>query len=44
MYLCLTYDHRVLDGASAVQFLQGSECSLEQPWLRVELQREGAGR
>ena len=31
MYLCLTYDHRVVDGAPAVQFLQAVRRRLEQP-------------
>ena len=30
MYLCLTYDHRVVDGAPAVQFLQAVKRHLEQ--------------
>jgi pyruvate dehydrogenase E2 component (dihydrolipoamide acetyltransferase) len=31
MYLCLSYDHRVVDGAPAVQFLQAVRRRLEQP-------------
>ena len=31
MYLCLSYDHRVVDGAPAVQFLQAVKRRLEQP-------------
>lgn len=31
MYLCLSYDHRVVDGAPAVQFLQAVKGLLEQP-------------
>jgi pyruvate/2-oxoglutarate dehydrogenase complex dihydrolipoamide acyltransferase (E2) component len=31
MYLCLSYDHRVVDGAPAVQFLQAVKHRLEQP-------------
>jgi pyruvate/2-oxoglutarate dehydrogenase complex dihydrolipoamide acyltransferase (E2) component len=34
MYLCLTYDHRVVDGAPAVQFLQAVKRRLEQPGVR----------
>jgi pyruvate/2-oxoglutarate dehydrogenase complex dihydrolipoamide acyltransferase (E2) component len=30
MYLCLSYDHRVVDGAPAVQFLQAVKRRLEQ--------------
>lgn len=30
MYLCLSYDHRVVDGAPAVQFLQAVKHRLEQ--------------
>jgi pyruvate/2-oxoglutarate dehydrogenase complex dihydrolipoamide acyltransferase (E2) component len=33
MYLCLTYDHRVVDGAPAVKFLQRVKTLLEQPKL-----------
>ena len=31
MYLCLSYDHRAVDGAIAVQFLQAVKRRLEQP-------------
>ena len=31
MYLCLSYDHRAVDGALAVQFLQAVKRHLEQP-------------
>ncbi|MFI5342221.1 MAG: dihydrolipoamide acetyltransferase family protein [Candidatus Methylomirabilales bacterium] len=31
MYLCLSYDHRVVDGAPAVQFLQAVKRRMEQP-------------
>ena len=34
MYLCLSYDHRVVDGAPAVQFLQEVKRRLEQPEVR----------
>ena len=34
MYLCLSYDHRVVDGAPAVQFLQAVKRRLEQPGVR----------
>lgn len=33
MYLCLTYDHRVVDGAPAVRFLQRVKALLEKPAL-----------
>ena len=36
MYLCLTYDHRVVDGAPAVQFLQAVKRRLEQPGVVPE--------
>jgi pyruvate/2-oxoglutarate dehydrogenase complex dihydrolipoamide acyltransferase (E2) component len=31
MYLCLSYDHRAVDGATAVQFLQAVKNRLEHP-------------
>ncbi len=31
MYLCLSYDHRAVDGATAVQFLQAVKRRLENP-------------
>jgi pyruvate dehydrogenase E2 component (dihydrolipoyllysine-residue acetyltransferase) len=31
MYLCLSYDHRIVDGATAVQFLQHLRGRLEHP-------------
>jgi pyruvate dehydrogenase E2 component (dihydrolipoamide acetyltransferase) len=31
MYLCLSYDHRAVDGATAVQFLHEVKSCLEQP-------------
>jgi pyruvate dehydrogenase E2 component (dihydrolipoamide acetyltransferase) len=31
MYLCLSYDHRAVDGATAVQFLQAVKIHLENP-------------
>lgn len=31
MYLCLSYDHRAVDGAAAVQFLQAVKSHLEKP-------------
>jgi 2-oxoglutarate dehydrogenase E2 component (dihydrolipoamide succinyltransferase) len=31
MYLCLSYDHRAVDGAAAVQFLQAVKRHLEKP-------------
>jgi pyruvate/2-oxoglutarate dehydrogenase complex dihydrolipoamide acyltransferase (E2) component len=33
MYLCLSYDHRVIDGAPAVKFLQRVKLFLEKPDL-----------
>jgi 2-oxoglutarate dehydrogenase E2 component (dihydrolipoamide succinyltransferase) len=30
MYLCLSYDHRIVDGAIAVQFLQRIRHNLEE--------------
>jgi pyruvate/2-oxoglutarate dehydrogenase complex dihydrolipoamide acyltransferase (E2) component len=33
MYLCLSYDHRVVDGAPAVQFLQVVKRRLEEPGI-----------
>lgn len=35
MYLCLTYDHRVVDGAPAVKFLQRVKALLEKPALML---------
>ena len=35
MYLCLSYDHRVVDGAPAVQFLQAVKRRLEQPGMEL---------
>jgi 2-oxoglutarate dehydrogenase E2 component (dihydrolipoamide succinyltransferase) len=31
MYLALTYDHRIIDGRDAVQFLVSMKQSLEDP-------------
>jgi 2-oxoglutarate dehydrogenase E2 component (dihydrolipoamide succinyltransferase) len=31
MYLCLSYDHRAVDGATAVQYLQAVKRCLEKP-------------
>jgi 2-oxoglutarate dehydrogenase E2 component (dihydrolipoamide succinyltransferase) len=31
MYVALTYDHRIVDGRDAVQFLVGLKQSLEDP-------------
>jgi 2-oxoglutarate dehydrogenase E2 component (dihydrolipoamide succinyltransferase) len=31
MYLCLTYDHRLIEGAEAVSFLQTVKRLLEAP-------------
>ena len=33
MYLCLSYDHRIIDGAPAVRFLQRVKLILEKPEL-----------
>ncbi|NIO40935.1 MAG: dihydrolipoyllysine-residue succinyltransferase, partial [Burkholderiales bacterium] len=33
MYLCLSYDHRFIDGATAVGYLQGVKSFLERPNL-----------
>ncbi len=33
MNLCLSFDHRVLDGVPAARFLQGVKALLEAPWL-----------
>jgi len=35
MYLCLTYDHRVVDGAPAVRFLQRVKALLETPKMML---------
>ena len=35
MYLCLSYDHRVIDGAPAVNFLQRVKALLETPKLML---------
>jgi pyruvate/2-oxoglutarate dehydrogenase complex dihydrolipoamide acyltransferase (E2) component len=35
MYLCLSYDHRVIDGAPAVKFLQRVKLLLEKPGLML---------
>jgi pyruvate/2-oxoglutarate dehydrogenase complex dihydrolipoamide acyltransferase (E2) component len=35
MYLCLTYDHRIVDGASAVMFLQNVRHYLETPHANI---------
>ena len=43
MYLCLSYDHRVVDGAPAVQFLQAVKRRLEQPESPPEGDRGGKG-
>jgi 2-oxoglutarate dehydrogenase E2 component (dihydrolipoamide succinyltransferase) len=31
MYLCMTYDHRIVEGAEAVGFLQAVKRCLEDP-------------
>ena len=35
MYLSLTFDHRVIDGAPAAEFLQTVKHLLEDPWWMV---------
>ena len=35
MYLSLTFDHRVIDGAPAAEFLQTVKRLLEDPWWMV---------
>ena len=35
MYLSLTFDHRVIDGAPAAEFLQTVKALLEDPWWMV---------
>ncbi len=41
MYLCLSYDHRVVDGAPAVQFLQAVKRRLEQAGTAPEADQAG---
>ncbi|MEM3754548.1 MAG: 2-oxo acid dehydrogenase subunit E2 [Candidatus Bathyarchaeia archaeon] len=33
MYLCLSFDHRVIDGAGAAKFLRTLKRLLENPYL-----------
>ena len=40
MYLCLSYDHRFLDGATAVRYLQRVRFFLERPTLLLESEGE----
>ncbi len=35
MFLSLTFDHRVVDGAPAAEFLQKLKGHLEDPWWMV---------
>ena len=35
MFLSLTFDHRVVDGAPAAEFLQTVKKLLEDPWWMV---------
>lgn len=42
MYLCLSYDHRVVDGAPAVQFLQAVKRRLEQAGTPPEADQGGS--
>ncbi len=42
MYLCLSYDHRVVDGAPAVQFLQAVKHRLEQPGRPLAADQRGS--
>ncbi|HSB77729.1 MAG TPA: dihydrolipoamide acetyltransferase family protein [Candidatus Methylomirabilis sp.] len=41
MYLCLTYDHRVIDGAPAVKFLQRVKLLLEKPGAMLSSESHG---
>jgi pyruvate/2-oxoglutarate dehydrogenase complex dihydrolipoamide acyltransferase (E2) component len=36
MYLCLSYDHRAIDGSIGAQFLQSVRKSLEAPSALLE--------
>jgi pyruvate/2-oxoglutarate dehydrogenase complex dihydrolipoamide acyltransferase (E2) component len=36
MYLCLSYDHRAIDGSIGAQFLQSVRKSLEAPVALLE--------
>ena len=36
MYLSLTFDHRIVDGAPAAEFLQAVSKYLEDPWWMVQ--------
>ena len=36
MYLCLTYDHRIIDGLPAIQFLQMVRKLLENPKTLID--------
>ncbi len=33
MYLCVSYDHRVMDGVTAAQYIQQVKKTLQNPWL-----------
>ena len=35
MYLSLTFDHRIVDGSPAAEFLETVRCYLEDPWWMV---------
>ena len=35
IYLSLTFDHRIVDGAPAAEFLQSVKGYLEDPWWMV---------
>ena len=41
MYLSLTFDHRIVDGAPATEFLQSVKGYLEDPWWMVHSWRSG---
>jgi pyruvate/2-oxoglutarate dehydrogenase complex dihydrolipoamide acyltransferase (E2) component len=41
MYLCLSYDHRLVDGATAVRYLQRVRSFLEHPTLLLDDSDEG---
>ncbi|MBM4332762.1 MAG: 2-oxo acid dehydrogenase subunit E2, partial [Deltaproteobacteria bacterium] len=36
MYLCLSYDHRAINGSIGAQFLQQVRRVLEDPWRLLE--------
>ncbi len=40
MHLCLTYDHRIVDGETAVKFLKTVKIYLEQPDQMITNKKE----